>query len=547
MATKLRTNPWRWQKIWEIIWAWAGRVPLRQKMFGIVVTSLFTLGFAIAMWVRRGLGGWLSYLLSEERVAQAMAAGTRGVFFVTLLAILIGMVIAWLMTWVLSQPILHITRVAQAVEAGDLTRRAPVWANDEIGNLAEMFNAMIESLEHSRRALELSNAELRRRNKELAILYELAGAGCQTRSVSEIITLGSQSVMQIPGVDACKIVLLDRATQRLKLMAHQNIPPEILADPVILDPDHRFFTQLSASGETLVVDNLSELPQIPPVLLENGFQQFVSVPIKITDHVAGALNVLSKSRQPLSQDDIMFLEAIGKELGATLDKSYLWEEIVHKDASRARLLAKVVTAQEEERQRISRELHDETGQALTTLLVQLKVCQGIQDRTAMREKLTEIRQLVSQAVEDVRRLALDLRPAALDDLGLVPALEWYLKERAGKSGLSIHFAAGQIKELQLPREKEVVLYRVVQEALSNTIRHANARHAWVDLGLEDGRLKISIRDDGCGFDLHQVTASNSGGLGLLGMRERVELIGGLYEIHSKPGEGTRIDVEVRLD
>jgi len=181
MATKLRTNPWRWQKIWEIIWAWAGRVPLRQKMFGIVVTSLFTLGFAIAMWVRRGLGGWLSYLLSEERVAQAMAAGTRGVFFVTLLAILIGMVIAWLMTWVLSQPILHITRVAQAVEAGDLTRRAPVWANDEIGNLAEMFNAMIESLEHSRRALELSNAELRRRNKELAILYELAGAGCQNR------------------------------------------------------------------------------------------------------------------------------------------------------------------------------------------------------------------------------------------------------------------------------------------------------------------------------------------------------------------------------
>ena len=534
------------ENIWNYIWAKAGRVPLRQKMLGIVVTSLLILGFAIALWVRSGLGGWLSYLLSEERVQQAMSAGTRGVFFVTVLAAMVGMVIAWLMTWVLAQPILRITRVAKSVESGDLSLRAPVWADDEIGELGSAFNAMIESLERSRGELEDSNEELRRRNMELGILYELAGAACLPRSMEEISNIGLDEVLKIPGVDAGKLVLLDQSTGELTLIAHRNIPPEVLQDPTFLDPHHRFFEQVAITGQKIIINNLEEMNSVPPVIIENGYHIFISVPIYIAENVAGALNILSKRQQPLRSADILFLETIGKELSATLEKNYLWDELTRKEASRKRLLAKVVSAQEDERQRISRELHDETGQALTTLLIQLKLCQGMTDAESMREQIIEMRRLASQTMEEVRRLALDLRPSTLDDLGLVPALEWFIKERASKSDLEIHFNPHQVAEIQLPHEKEIVLYRVIQETLTNTIRHAQAQQVWVELSSDGNVLKTRVTDDGCGFDMQDVLGSNAGGIGLLGIRERIELIGGTFKIQSNPGEGTQVYVETQI-
>lgn len=136
----------RQNTILEIFWSWAGRVPLRQKTMGIMVAPLLILGFTIAWWVSSQLSGWLSYLLSEERVVQAMTVGMRSVVIITIFVALIGLGIGFFMTWLLTRPILDMTYVVRRVKDGNNAVRAPVWANDEIGELSRAFNDLIASL-----------------------------------------------------------------------------------------------------------------------------------------------------------------------------------------------------------------------------------------------------------------------------------------------------------------------------------------------------------------------------------------------------------------
>ncbi len=537
-------------RVWEAFWAWAGRVPIRQKIIGIVVTSLLILGFAIAWWVRSGLGGWLSYLLSEERVAQAMAAGTRGVFIITILAALVGLVVAWLLTWVFTRPILHITRVARGVEKGNLELRAPVWADDEIGELGYAFNAMIESLARSREELEASNEQLRQRNRELAVLYEIAGMASQSLDTERILDDGLERVLEIAQTEVGAVTLMKEMDDTLTPRTQRNMPPPLLDSTTLYCQDDGLIHQVIQAGQPLFIEDIGSHPHIPPELAatsqEFDFRAFASVPIKAKGKVLGALNVHSRGRKRFEPEDVSLLVAVGNQLGVAIENARLWEELKRKEAVRARLLAKVVSAQEEERRRISRELHDETGQALTTFLVKLKMLERSPGVETMRQQTTELRELTAQTLGEVRRLALDLRPATLDDLGLVPALEWYTAEYARNAKIEVHFETHNLEDIRLPRGMETVLYRIVQEALTNVARHAQAENVQVQLEREDSLVRVAIEDDGQGFDVDGALNSHEYGLGLLGMQERVELIGGSFHLESALGRGTRLRVEAPL-
>ncbi|MBK8027228.1 MAG: HAMP domain-containing protein [Chloroflexi bacterium] len=180
----------RRRTIWDTLWTWAGRVSLRQKIMGIIVAPLLILGFTIAWWVSSQLGGWLSYLLSEERVAQAMSVGLRSVVIITVFAALAGLGIGSFLTWFLTHPILDMTYVARRVRDGDLSVRAPVWANDEIGELGRAFNDMIASLDGSHRDLERSNEQLKQRNRDLAVLYQLADMAGKSFTMQQVSQRG---------------------------------------------------------------------------------------------------------------------------------------------------------------------------------------------------------------------------------------------------------------------------------------------------------------------------------------------------------------------
>jgi two-component system sensor histidine kinase UhpB len=216
------------------------------------------------------------------------------------------------------------------------------------------------------------------------------------------------------------------------------------------------------------------------------------------------------------------------------------------DLSKSRA-SQILHAQEQERKRIARELHDETSQVLTSLLISLALLEETVKTEEARKRVADIRTLAHQTLRAVRNLSIDLRPSALDDLGLLPALRWYIKEYQQKCEIEVEFAASGFRE-RLPPEMETAIYRIIQESLTNTAKHAHARHVWIALDENGSRVHARMRDDGQGFDAQAVlrTPWQDRGLGLSGMMERASLLDGTVEIVSRAGAGTTIDMTIPL-
>jgi len=220
-----------------------------------------------------------------------------------------------------------------------------------------------------------------------------------------------------------------------------------------------------------------------------------------------------------------------------------YREIEEARAELKQLSARLVEAQENERRSISRELHDEIGQALSGILVEmanLSTMIRARDQEAVSRKVGEIKKELENSIKVVRNMALLLRPSMLDDLGLVPALEWQAREVSKRSSIRVGVTAHEISE-DLPEEHKTCIYRIVQEALHNIEQHADARTVKIAVRHESHQLLLSIDDDGKGFD-----SSRSRGMGLLGMHERVSHLGGALEVSSEPGRGTHLGVTLPL-
>jgi signal transduction histidine kinase len=219
-------------------------------------------------------------------------------------------------------------------------------------------------------------------------------------------------------------------------------------------------------------------------------------------------------------------------------------EISKARAELKQLSARLVEAQENERRSISRELHDEVGQALTGVLVEMANLSTLiraRDMDAVEVKAGEIKRQVEGSISVVRNMALLLRPSMLDDLGLVPALQWQAREVSKRSGVWVKVDAGPVSE-ELPEEHKTCVYRIVQEALHNIVQHAGARNVGVTVRQEQDRLRLTIEDDGKGFN-----AREERGMGLLGIEERVSYLGGSFQVESEPGRGTSLRVVLPLE
>ncbi len=243
------------------------------------------------------------------------------------------------------------------------------------------------------------------------------------------------------------------------------------------------------------------------------------------------------------------LAVANEELGAANRKLDLHRAEQERLAQQRRmLLNRVITAQEEERQRIARELHDETGQSLTALGLGLEA--AIEELRSEPQqdvdgRLGSLARVATNAIEELERLVLDLRPAQLDHLGLVATLRWYVTRVSSQSALEVRLEVrGEARRLQ--PELETTLFRIAQEALTNVLRHANAKRVEVVLSFEADLLTLEVSDDGIGFDAGTTNVAPSS-LGLIGMRERAHLVGGAIVVRSQPGEGARVSVTVPLE
>jgi signal transduction histidine kinase len=256
------------------------------------------------------------------------------------------------------------------------------------------------------------------------------------------------------------------------------------------------------------------------------------VPMLLRDRPIGIIAAHDKEATDprFSDEDLRLAEAFAARAAVAVDLS----ERVARDA-----LRRVVSAQELERRRLARELHDETGQALTSILLGLKSLEDVGSERELAESTGRLRELVVTTLQDVRRLAVELRPKALDDFGLVPALERLVETFREQTGIEVDLEP-RLGDERLPSDVETTLYRITQEALTNVVKHAHARHVSIVLTRRDGSVSAVIEDDGQGF----AEAGSGDGLGLLGMGERVALVDGRLSVESSPGAGTTLSIEV---
>jgi signal transduction histidine kinase len=284
------------------------------------------------------------------------------------------------------------------------------------------------------------------------------------------------------------------------------------------------------------VDSVLEDPEVDQVVARRvGARTGLFVPLLAHDRALGVIGLHDKlGGDPRFTDDDQRVAQLFAERAA------LAVELSERVARTS--LGRVVAAQELERKRLARELHDETGQALTSILLGLKTVEQAETRDEAHAAATELRSLIVHTLQNVRRLAVELRPKALDDFGLVPALERLADTFGEASGIQVDLEA-PIADERLPEEVETALYRIVQEALTNVAKHAGATRVSVLVTRKDGAVTAVIEDDGRGFE---AGGTDGAGLGLVGMKERLGLLNGRFQIESTEGAGTTIVAEVPL-
>ena len=281
-------------------------------------------------------------------------------------------------------------------------------------------------------------------------------------------------------------------------------------------------------------------------LVEASYQSYALFPLLFSNRLIGTLRLLSKRKDFFTEDNQVLMQSYANLAAVAIQNSLLLDEVRRNNRQLHGLSQRLMKAQEEERLNLSRELHDESGQLLTALTVQL----GLLDRSvdqpgAIRQRIDELKRTTSTIQNNLHELAVNLRPASLDHLGLVTTLRQYIAEFNRQYDIPVDFEAVGMEGRRLAIEMETALFRIIQESLTNIVLHAQATRVDVLLSLHNKHLVTIVEDDGVGF--LDSSPSLEDHLGLFGMRERIEMLGGTFTIESYPGKGTTVKAEVPCD
>ncbi|MEJ2749859.1 MAG: HAMP domain-containing protein, partial [Anaerolineae bacterium] len=472
-------------------------VPVRWKITGIILLPVVILGGSLNYWITTGLSDWLSFLLTDVRVQAAMQAGGRSVTLVTFLAAAGSIILASFLTFILTRPLTELNTMAQQVAAGNLESRARVWSKDEIGEVAVAINQMTDHLVTTQEDLE-------RTNRRLDAINRVILAADREAEIHDVLFAALKSTLDVMRLKTGWIYLRDPERERFHLASWYKVPTELEAH-LLHNPDD----ELCACQQDLVVGNLQTgtnirvCPRLEHCVHCDISQSHITIPIEARGERFGVLNLLCDKEKTLSDDDFELLLAIGAQISEITANAWLRLKLAEKEMARQALLESLVRAQEDERGRLARELHDGAGQMLTSLLVRLKTLEKQDTSTEFRQDLNATQGLVSETIEQIRDLSYRLRPAALEEFGLPVALETLVKDMAQEAGLETR-CKFDLNGQQLTPEIEVTLYRIAQEGLTNVVRHAAASRLEIELTATAVAVFMRIEDDGKGFAPHQV-------------------------------------------
>ena len=438
-------------------------------------------------------------------------------------------------------PIKLLTEAAKSVAAGNFRTVIPVRRKDDIGELSRAFQTMTQELARSQ-------GELLRRNEELSALNSIATTVSQSLDLEEVLGNALERALEVTRTAAGCVFLRDGEGDVLRAMGRIGPTDSFRCSEAGSATAVCACHQVLSDGETLMVNDLAQCPILDrnrdP---ESGSGFFLSVPLKSKNRTLGTMNIACPDDRYFTEDDFRLLDSIGHHIGLAIENSVLYQESRQKENLRGQILSQVIKAQEEERKRIARELHDEYGQMLTALIMSIESAETATtaEQSRLKEKLASLKAVASEALDGMRRMTFDLRPSMLDDLGLAAAVRSFLQANLEDAGIRVNFSNNTSGETFSP-EAKIALYRIIQEAVNNIIKYAEASTVTISLEARDGKITTIIDDDGRGFDVDRVYSSRIGAqsLGLLGIQERATLLGGTFRIRSEEGGGTRLTVEI---
>lgn len=401
-------------------------------------------------------------------------------------------------------------------------------------------------MQHENQSVQQETTSLLRGNRELAILYEIASYLNHKVDVREALQEVLARVTELLSLQTSWLWLLSEQGTPI-LAASQALPPYLADHPermagscLCLDTFLCGDLEGASNVDVLRCSRLknAERDSDPTAL---GLRFHASVPIYAGDTPLGVLNVASKDWRELQEKELQLLHIISDQIGLAIQRARL-------SANHTRAAARLATI--EERNRLAREIHDTLAQGLAAITLQLETADALTTSHPQRaqEATQRALRLARSNLEEARRSVMDLRAAPLQGYTLPEALETLIAREYQQPGpgFSIEYSYHPTQNFPaLPARVEVGLYRIAQEALSNASRHAEARHIEMTLQAEERWVRLAVQDDGQGFDPASVSQQSSAGhFGLIGMGERVKLLGGSIRIQSEPGSGTCIDVSV---
>ena len=479
-----------------------------------------------------------SAAITEEVVRAQLAAYFRSRLLLSIGSIIVISVIANLMmSQIVISRLKRFLQVVKQVGPGSLDARVVIGGHDEISELAEAFNRM--------------TTELQRQDEKLTTLNSLAISVSQSLNLQEVLGSALDEVLDLVRLGAGWVTMRDDHGEGFRLAATRGLSEEAALAHAQCDWMRCVCAGVFELGRCHVFhDKPEDLCPAVESLRREGVVFRACVPLKPKDRVLGIMSLVGVASQNMwvfTEDSLETLTAIGRQIGSAIENASLYEELRQTEMLRRQLMERGIDLQEEERKRIARELHDQTSQRLTSILLTLSVLGEAESPDEVRTYVRDLRDMAVQTLEEVHNLALELRPRLLDDLGLVAALRHYLGEFRDRYHVPVDLQVLGLDSERLPPQTETALYRIAQEALTNVARHAQAHRVGVLLENRDSSVMLIVEDDGRGFDVLQVMGSHvhEENLGLYGMRERAFLLGGTFTVESRPGAaGTSVFVEI---
>jgi signal transduction histidine kinase len=374
------------------------------------------------------------------------------------------------------------------------------------------------------------------------LLRGIIGIASEEHDLRAVLRQVAELVVSATAADACFVHVVDHGAREVVLMGATPAEFDALSGSIRLAVGEGIAGWVAQQGEPAVVDDKWSDPRYRyiPALRGEDFNSLVSVPLlRPRGVVVGVLNVHARRPHHFGDNTLVRLREVAGLLAGLVEGAVLHDRIRRREAELERFAARTIELQELDRRRIAGDIHDGISQRLVSAWYHLRAAGALSDDPALRDELAATEALLSEAMDEARRAITGLRPAVLDDLGLTAALT------SLATNLGDIEAALDLAECSLPPHVETALYRIVQEALQNVVKHAEASRVELALRAEGTVVTLAISDDGVGFD--PATAGGPTKFGLGGMHERASLLGATLQVSSRPGEGTTITVRVEHD